>query len=114
MVEPFPDTRNHRKTIHESAGTFRRRPAKAHPRRPAHRAPARDLSTLTTRQRALVDFVAEFTRHTHRAPTLRDISDGTGVGSTHSIELVVRALVRLGVVTWEPSGARTVRLTGAR
>ena len=67
--------------------------------------------TLTRRERDVVLAIVDYQiRHFGRSPSLRELRDALGVGSTNTVSKHLYNLEKKGYVTSEPFRARSVRL----
>ncbi len=72
------------------------------------------MRPLTEKQREALEFIAATIRHTHRPPTIMELSLHMGSrGSSRRGLGHIEALVRKGYITREPGQARSLRLTRA-
>ena len=72
------------------------------------------MRPLTEKQREALEFIAATIRHTHRPPTIMELSLHMGSrGSSRRGLGHIEALVRKGYITREPGQARSIRLTRA-
>lgn len=61
------------------------------------------------------DIVAEirdFTQHYGYAPTIRELAERVGLASTSAVHHHLRALAKAGRITYTPTTARSLRITG--
>jgi len=54
---------------------------------------------VTAAQRRVYEFVAAFLNDNGYAPTIREIGDGLGLGSSSTVHMHLRALVSLGYLS---------------
>ncbi|MFF3068821.1 transcriptional repressor LexA [Kitasatospora sp. NPDC057936] len=66
----------------------------------------------TTRQRAILDFVATTVNRRGYPPSMREIGQAVGLSSTSSVAHQIRVLEKRGLLTRDPKTPRTYRLTG--
>jgi SOS-response transcriptional repressor LexA len=67
---------------------------------------------LSARQRALLEFVADFTKRRGFAPNLREMGDAVGVSSLSSVTHLVTRLSEVGFVEFTPRTPRSIRVVG--
>ena len=65
---------------------------------------------LTRRQLATLEFIESYIADKGYPPTMREISDGTGVKSTSTAHFHVRSLVEKGLIEINAESPRTLRV----
>jgi SOS-response transcriptional repressor LexA len=68
---------------------------------------------LTTRQREVLDYIAQFIIDNQYAPSMREIGAAMGISSTNGVNDHLEALKRKGYLLHSPAGAksRVIRLS---
>ncbi|HWO94152.1 MAG TPA: winged helix DNA-binding protein, partial [Dehalococcoidia bacterium] len=56
------------------------------------------MAQLSARQRAILDFIADFRRTKDYPPSIRDIQQGCDISSTSVVDYNLKALERLGYI----------------
>lgn len=69
------------------------------------------MTTLTDRQQAILDFVAEFSASAGYPPTLAEIAEAFGIRQTRGVHKHLRALEAKGQLELIPGKARGIRLS---
>lgn len=74
--------------------------------------PRNSLSSaeLTRRQQAVLDFIREYHATFGYAPSIRNIGDAVGLGSTSSVHYVLSRLVAHGAIRCDPKIPRAIVL----
>lgn len=72
---------------------------------------AQTSPALSARQRAVLDFIAEFVAANHFPPTVREIAAAVGLSSPSSAAHHVRTLTAAGHLTHVPGSPRSIALT---
>ena len=68
------------------------------------------MKTLTSRQRAVLEFVWRFVSDRGYAPSLREIGEGVGLVNINAVRGHVAALERKGYIRRDPDQARSIRV----
>jgi repressor LexA len=66
---------------------------------------------LTDGQHRMLTAIEEFHRARGFAPTVRELQKAVGMRSSNTAHYHLRQLQALGLITWEPQIARTIRLS---
>jgi len=68
---------------------------------------------ISTPEKKVLDFIHTFKNSHDYSPSMREISDGTGVRSPSQVASLSKGLKALGLVDYVPRVARTIHLTDA-
>lgn len=71
-----------------------------------------DTTTLTTRQQAVLSFIRNHIEQRGVAPTVREIADAFGIGSTNGVMCHLNALEKKGYIERGQGTARHIRIVG--
>jgi hypothetical protein len=74
---------------------------------------SREAPELAPRQREVLAAIESATAERGYPPTLRELGAALGISSTNGVYDHLRALRRKGAITWDPTKARTLRVTAA-
>lgn len=72
-----------------------------------------ELKPLTDRQREILVWLARYITEHGYSPTVRELGDAFGFGSTNAVMCHLRPLKSKGWITWVNRHSRTLRLTTA-
>ncbi|ACZ62617.1 MAG: transcriptional repressor LexA [Dehalococcoides mccartyi] len=67
---------------------------------------------LTTRQRAMIDFIARFRRRYGYPPSIRDIVNGCNISSTSVVDYNLKILQKMGLIRRQAEISRGIELVG--
>ena len=67
---------------------------------------------VTDRQREVLAAIQAHWDENGYAPTLRELGKALGIGSTNGVSDHLHTLMNKGLIAWEHSKARTVRVIG--
>lgn len=67
------------------------------------------LESLTAKQRAVFDFVAEFIAANGYGPTIREIMDRFRYRSPNAVKVHLKPMRKKGLIDWKVGCARTLR-----
>jgi repressor LexA len=68
------------------------------------------MSSLTHRQRQVLEFIEEYQASRHRPPTQQEIADGLGIAHRVAVRDHLLALARKGAIAFAEGSARGIRL----
>jgi repressor LexA len=68
------------------------------------------MRKITTRQREVLMAILEFTSKHKYSPTIRELAEMVGLKSPSTIYAILRKLKMHGLISWEPSSPRTLRI----
>ncbi|MED1954135.1 transcriptional regulator [Brevibacillus centrosporus] len=69
------------------------------------------MKRITSKQRAVLKAILDFTEKHKYAPTVRELTDMVGLKSSSTMHGYLERLKLLGLITWEPSSSRTITVT---
>ena len=72
------------------------------------------MTTLTRRQREILDFIVEAIEVDGSPPTMREIGARFGLASTYTVTCHLRALQKKGAITFGGFTSRCIRIPGVR
>jgi repressor LexA len=68
------------------------------------------MPKITTRQRDVLKAILDYTSVHKYPPTFRELADMVGLKSPSTVYEIVRKLKMHGLISWEPSSPRTIRI----
>ncbi|MGZ0050119.1 LexA family protein [Brevibacillus gelatini] len=68
------------------------------------------MQRVTVRQQSILAAIMEYTKKNEYAPSIRELCDMVGLRSSSTMHRHLENLKLLGLITWEPSFPRTIKV----